>query len=170
MRKIRLFALAMFISLTASFVFASQRGKPELLNLDALIKQSSVILIGEVEEIGPSPGFWSGYVQFSQTVKYKKVNVLKGEISNQGFVVHHLIYTGSPVVQENQPKLKKDFFVKGKKLILFVDQVNGQNRPVSFGKKNLKRNEFVCESYKFGTIEYSSEFVDEIRKKLIGDL
>ena len=52
------------------------------LALVSLMKQAEIVVVAEVMEVHPSPGFWSGVFASAQHVRYRVVEVLKGDVKN----------------------------------------------------------------------------------------
>ncbi|MCI0617834.1 hypothetical protein L0244_33095, partial [bacterium] len=67
-----------------------------------LVRESHIIFIGVVKEVGSAPRFWSGRIPSYQTVKYGVEDVLKGDNISE-ISVAHVVVSGSKTARKDEP-------------------------------------------------------------------
>ena len=91
--------------------------------LQRITRQSDLIFIGTVIEVGPAPKEWSGYMSSYQTVRYNVEQILKGEIAASEILVEHIVVHGSKTAEGgDNPKLSSAIFYPGASLIVSADR------------------------------------------------
>jgi len=86
-----------------------------------LAEEVSLVLVAEVVEVKPSPGFWSGHIAAIQHVRYKPVKVLKGDFASPNLEVEYYVVSNSPLADKKQARLSPAIFKVGNQLILFLE-------------------------------------------------
>ena len=95
----------------------TQSDKQKWLNLAANV---DLVLIVEVKHVGPTPGFWSGYLAASQRVRFKVVKVIKGNLNAGEVEVEYYLVKNDDLVDNELPRLSPEIFEKGNHLVLFL--------------------------------------------------
>jgi hypothetical protein len=95
-------------------------------DLSESVSLSSVILVGEVADVKPPLGVWSGYFPVVQRVHYRVKAVLKGDISDKVVNVGHYVIANSLVADSKSARLSPEIFAKGHALILFLKADPGE--------------------------------------------
>ena len=94
-----------------------QSDKEKWLNLSANV---DLVLIVAVKHVGPTPGFWSGYLAATQRVRFKVVRVLKGNLNAGEVEVEYYLVKNDHLVDNELPRLSPEIFEKGNQLVLFL--------------------------------------------------
>jgi len=104
-------------------------GSSDLLALRAFLRflgQADGICLMRIANITSPPGFWSGYIEAIQTVSYVLLEVIeRREDWNvpDHIDVRFLVLQGSPWIDPDEPRLRRDMFASGKThLVLFLPQ------------------------------------------------
>ena len=84
-----------------------------------LVRESNIIFIGVVKEVGSTPGFWSGRIPSYQTVTYTVEDVLKGNPISE-ITVAHVVVSGSKTARKDEPGLSTSLFRKDNRLIVIA--------------------------------------------------
>jgi hypothetical protein len=84
-----------------------------------LVRESNIIFIGVVKEVGSAPRFWSGRIPSYQTVKYTVEDVLKGDPISE-ITVAHVVVSGSKTARKDEPGLSRSLFRKENRLIVIA--------------------------------------------------
>lgn len=110
--------LLLTILLLSGFVLTPmQVDKQKWLNLAANV---DLVLVVEVKHVGPTPGFWSGYLVASQRVRFKVVKTLKGNLTADEVEVEYYLVKNDDLVDHELPRLSPQIFEKGNRLVLFL--------------------------------------------------
>jgi hypothetical protein len=96
---------------------STQSDKQKWLNLAANV---DLVLVVEVKHVGPSPGFWSGFLAASQRVCFKVVKVLKGNLNAGEVEVEYYLVKNDDLVDRELPRLSPEIFKEGNQLVLFL--------------------------------------------------
>jgi hypothetical protein len=96
---------------------STQADKQKWLNLAANV---DLVLVVEVKHVGPSPGFWSGFLAASQRVCFKVVKVLKGNLNAGEVEVEYYLVKNDDLVDSELPRLSPEIFKEGNQLVLFL--------------------------------------------------
>ena len=96
-----------------------------------LAHQADAVVLVEIEKVGHSPGFWSGQLAAQQTVTYRVVRVLKGELGVTEFSLDYTLVDGSRIVESHRAELNHSIFKIGNRVLVFlrvrsVPHPNGQ--------------------------------------------
>jgi hypothetical protein len=79
-----------------------------------------LVLVVEVKNVGPTPGFWSGFVTASQRVRFKVEKVLKGNLNAGEVEVEYYLVKNDELVDSELPRLSPEIFKEGNQLVLFL--------------------------------------------------
>lgn len=126
------------------------RALKEEEHLIEIVRESKIIFIGTVTELGPPPSFWSGRFPSYQKVTYQVEEVLKGNKISE-ITVAHIIVAKSKTARADEPALSPALFQKGNRLIVIAVQDQGEWRSMD---ENV------------GAIAYSEEALEKIKKVL----
>jgi hypothetical protein len=129
--------------------------------LENLVPKARYIFEAEIVKIDEPPAMWSESAIFSwQEVKYKIHSILKGKDVAEEIIVNHAVIENSPLSDKTKPQLSPTFFYTGRKLILFVDEINSKNNNPS----KMKRIKFVeIDSY-CSSLPYDKKKIEDIRE------
>lgn len=105
-----------------------QPDKQKWLNLAANV---DIVLVVEVKGVGPTPGFWSGYLAASQRVRFKVVKVLKGKLNAGEVEIEYYLVKNDDLVDRELPRLSPEIFKRGNQLVLFL-KADQRRKPKSF--------------------------------------
>jgi hypothetical protein len=87
--------------------------------LQRITKESDLIFIGTILEVGTAPKDWAGYISSYQTVRYKVDQILKGQYGAPEISVEHIVVHGSKTAEPGEtPKLASTIFYPGASLIV----------------------------------------------------
>lgn len=89
-------------------------------SLGESVSSSSAVVVGEIIEVKPPLGVWSGEFAVVQRVHYKVKDVLKGRVSEELLDVGHYVIANSSVADSRAARLSPEIFAKGRALILFL--------------------------------------------------
>ena len=90
-----------------------------------LLKASDAVVVAAVEDVDAAPQAWSGMLTIRQDVTYEVETVLKGSIDvGTHLTLGHLLVHGSRTAAA-EPGLRKDWFAKGQRLVLFLRATDG---------------------------------------------
>jgi hypothetical protein len=95
----------------------TQSDKQKWLNLATNV---DLVLVVEVKHVGPTPGFWSGFLAASQRVRFKVVKVLKGNLNAGEVEVEYYLVKNDDLVDSELPRLSPEIFKEGNQLVLFL--------------------------------------------------
>lgn len=84
-------------------------------------REVELVVLAEVVNVKPAPGFWSGHIAAIQRVEFKAVEVLKGRLSSPELEVEYYVVKNSPLADTEQPRLSPELFKPGNRLILFLE-------------------------------------------------
>ncbi len=130
--------------------------------LEKLVSKNPYIFEAEIIEIYDSSGVWSESAIFNyQQVKYKIHRTFKGENDFDEIVVSHALIEGSRLADKEKPQLSPTHFYKGRKLILFVEQINPKNK-----YPGIKENEFIVTDSECNVLPSDKELVERLEKLL----
>lgn len=111
-----------------------QSDKQKWLTLAANV---DLVLVGEVKHVGPTPGFWSGYLVATQRVRFKVVKTLKGNLTAAEVEVEYYLVKNDDLVDNGLPRLSPKIFEKGNQLVLFL-KADQKRKTASFAaEQNL---------------------------------
>jgi hypothetical protein len=133
------------------------------------VKDARIVVVAEVLEIGAAPNVWSGLFAYVQRVRYKVIEVLKGEIVQPNMSVGHYIVKNSLTV-DSQPRLSSRLFAKGNKLILFLAPDSGNEYiDKSKWKREPEGNEavFVVPDPNYGALLADDANLNMVRNAIL---
>lgn len=127
-----------------------ERALKEEERLAEIVRESNIVFIGTVTELGAPPKFWSGRFPSFQKVTYQVEEVLKGNKVSQ-ITVAHIVVAKSKTGRSDEPGLSPALFQKGNRLIVIVVEREGELRSMD---EDL------------GAVAYSEEALKKIKKVL----
>jgi hypothetical protein len=128
-----------------------ERALKEQESFVELVRESNIIFIGVVKEVGAAPRFWSGRIPSYQTVQYVVEDVLKGNPISE-ITVAHVVVAGSKTARKDTPGLSPSLFQKDNRLIVFAMKTDQGEW------KSLHEN--------LGATPYSEETLNKIKSSL----
>ena len=94
-------------------------------NLQRLVRESDIVMIGSVISIGEPPDGWSGFANSYQMVTYKVEKVLKGNYKEPEISILHIVVSGSLTAQEGETSsLSSELFAPKSKLIVCAQKTD----------------------------------------------
>ena len=135
-----------------------ERDEKILLNL---VHKAEVVVVAEVLEVHPSPGFWSGVLASVQHVKYRIVEVLKGEVRRDEIDVGHYVVSSSLTADKEQARLSPQLFKQGNRLVLVLSRKKGHGCKLETPGPNLEA--FCSPHENYGAVPADTKLVDKIR-------
>jgi hypothetical protein len=144
---------------------------PSLLQRDekavlSIMKEAEIVVIAEVVEVYPSPGFWSGVLASVQHVKYKVVEVLKGEVKSKDIDAGHYVVSNSLTADKEGARLSPELFNPGNRLILILSRERGHGCKLDKSAQDVEA--FCSPNENGGAILADPQLVDKIREGLEG--
>lgn len=112
----RLFILFFLLSMTAQTPVPCCSDK----QLRLLAQNADFVVIAEIVETKPTPGFWSGQFAAIQIVRYDIKESIKGGLSSGVIDAGHYLVHGSCSADRSKPQLSPELFRKGNRLVLFL--------------------------------------------------
>ncbi len=91
--------------------------------LAEFVRESKLVFIGTVTELGPEPSFWSGRFPSYQKVTYQVEEVLKGNKIPE-ITVEHVVVSSSKTARADKPGLSPVLFQKGNRLIVIANKTD----------------------------------------------
>jgi hypothetical protein len=88
--------------------------------LQRLTQRAEIVVVAEIVEVQPSLNFWSGFVRSAQSVDYKVLEVLKGNLKYPELRVEFLLFQESPFVDPFEPHLLPEVFKPGTRQVHFL--------------------------------------------------
>jgi hypothetical protein len=104
---------------------------PENQKWVKLATNVDLILVAEVKQVGPTPGFWSGLFAASQRIRFKVVKVLKGNLKADEVEVEYYLVKNDELVDNERPRLSPEIFKAGNQVVLFL-KADRKRRSKSF--------------------------------------
>jgi hypothetical protein len=104
---------------------------PDDEKLLKIAQNAEVVVVAEVVEVHPSPGFWSGVLASVQHVRYRVVEVLKGSAESEGEVksweidAGHYVVANSLTADNEKARLSPKLFKPGNHLVLILSREEG---------------------------------------------
>lgn len=89
--------------------------------MQQLARKAEFVVLAEVVEVKPAPGFWSGQFAAVQYVRYKLIRSLKGNLTAREIDVGHYVVKNSLTADKDHARLSPGLFKVGNRLILFID-------------------------------------------------
>jgi hypothetical protein len=132
----------------------------------SVMKEAEIVVVAEVEEVGPSLGAWSGLLASVQHVKYRVVEVLKGKMKSNEIDAGHYVVHNSLTADKEKPHLSPELFKPGNRLILILSRERGHGCKLETPKKDMEA--FCSPNENAGAILADSHLVDRIRAGLKG--
>jgi hypothetical protein len=81
------------------------------------LRRADVLFVGEVVAVQPSAGIWSGIIAVTQVVRYRVIELIRGEPIETVVTVAHPI-VGPPVTERDEPELSHAIWRVGARLLI----------------------------------------------------
>ena len=81
------------------------------------LRRADVLFVGEVVAVQPSPGVWSGVLAVTQIVRYRVIELIRGQPLGAEVAVEHPI-VGPPVTERDEPELSHAIWRVGARLLI----------------------------------------------------
>jgi len=88
--------------------------------LQRLARDAEIVVVAEIAEVRPSLNFWSGFVRSTQSVDYRVLEVLKGNLDYPELRLEFLLIQDSPFVDPVEPHLLSEVFKLGTRQVHFL--------------------------------------------------
>ena len=88
-------------------------------------RRSEIVVVAEVVDVHPSPGYWSGRVAAVQHVRYKVLETLKGDLRRSDIDAGHYVVANSLTADRNAPQLSPKLFKAGNHVVLMLSRKDG---------------------------------------------
>jgi hypothetical protein len=88
--------------------------------LQQLARDAELVVVAEVSEVRGSPNVWTGFIRSTQSVDYRIIEVLKGNIRYPELRVEFLLFQESPFVDPFEPHLLPEVFKPGNRQVHFL--------------------------------------------------
>ncbi|HEX8177242.1 MAG TPA: hypothetical protein VF543_19290 [Pyrinomonadaceae bacterium] len=82
--------------------------------------EAEIVVVAEVIGVQPSLNFWSGFARSTQSVDYRVIEVLKGELKYPELRVEFLLFQENPFVNPFEPRLLPEVFKAGNRQVHFL--------------------------------------------------
>lgn len=125
-----------------------------------LTHKTEFIVVAEVVEAKPAPGFWSGQLAAVQYVRYKVIESLKGNSTAQEIDVGHYVVKNSLTADKDRARLSSELFRVGNRLILFIEVDRRKTEP------KPSTVTFLSQDENCGAILATDEAVQVVRRAL----
>jgi hypothetical protein len=132
-----------------------------------MMKEAEIVVVAEVAEVYPSPGFWSGTFASVQHVKYRVVEVLKGEVKKKEIDAGHYVVSNGLTADKENARLSPKIFSPGNRLILILSRERGHG--CKLNKREDDVETFCAPNENGGATIAESGLVDKIRSGLKGE-
>jgi len=83
-------------------------------------RNAELVVVAEIAEVQPSLNFWSGFVRSTQSVDYRVIEVLKGNLKYYELRLEFLLFQDSPFVDPFEPHLLSEVFKAGTRQVHFL--------------------------------------------------
>lgn len=89
------------------------------------VQEAELVVVAEIAEVQPSPNVWNGFMRSTQSVDYRVIEVLKGNLRYPELRVEFLIFQDSPFVNPFEPHLLPEVFMPGNRQVHFLKRRDG---------------------------------------------
>ena len=139
------------------------QGKCEGAGLQRLAEKAQVIVVAEIEEVGPPPqvSAWSGLLAVRQGVKYRVRSVLRGQTTEDVMWVSFYLIHGSRTVSRDVPELSPKLFEKTKVHMLFLQPAK---QPAAIEAGAAPASSYSAIDANCGAIPAETGLVEEVRR------
>lgn len=137
--------------------------------LMAVVHENDVVIIGEVIETRSDQfsAFWSGTIPSIEHVRYKVIEVLKGEVKSSEIDAGHFVVFKSRTADKTEPRLSPILFKRGNRILLSLTR---EDRLGCQAKDVPGNVEALCSTNEnYGAVEADSNLVRRVRKSLGSD-
>lgn len=97
---------------------------PRQQDFRELVRESHVIFVGTVTELGEPAKHWSGRVPSFQSVSYKVSEYLKGSDQTTVSIAHVLVKESPTAAPGDTPRLSPKLFAKGARLVVCAERTD----------------------------------------------
>ena len=111
---------SIILSLVCSLLCMHYDSRCDDQRLQQLVHKTQYVIVAEVVEVKPAPGFWSGQVAALQYVHYKVIKSLKGNPPDH-IEVGHYVVKNSLSADKDRARLSPELFRVGNRLILIIE-------------------------------------------------
>lgn len=109
--------------------------------LRRLAREAELVVFAEIAEVRPSLNFWTGAIRSIQSVDYRVIEVLKGNLKYDELRLEFLLLQGSPFVDPFEPHLLSEVFKPGTRQVHFLKR---REKGVYF-ETEIRRFEFFSQ-------------------------
>lgn len=88
--------------------------------LKTLVKEADMVVLAEVTDVQPSPGYWSGQFPATQSVSYKVLEVFKGSLNSNTLSHKFYVVKNGRLSDKQEPRLSPSLFARQKRHLLFL--------------------------------------------------
>jgi hypothetical protein len=100
--------------------FLSGNSREDQESLQRFARDAELVVVAEIAEVQPSPNFWSGFILSTQSVDYRVIEVLKGQLKYPELRVEFLLFQQNPFVDPFKPHLLPEVFKPGNRQVHFL--------------------------------------------------
>lgn len=133
--------------------------------MQQLARDSNIVVVADIIEVGPPPKVWSGPFLFVQRVRYEVKDVLKGQLSKHEINVGHYIVKNTLSTDSKDARLLPDVFKKGNHLLLFLAPAPAKGKYVSL-ETPANDNDYVVSNSNCGAVLAEENTLKSIRQTL----
>ena len=127
--------------------------------MQELARNTQLVVVAEIVEVKPAPGFWSGQFAAVQYVHYKVIESLKGKTAGE-IEVGHYVVKNSLTADKDHARLSPELFKVGNRLILFI-QPDKRNQKAELGSLAFLSQDEHC-----GAVLATDHSVQVVRRAL----
>lgn len=134
----------------------------------ARVRKTPIVAIAEVLELGPRPGLWMGsIVPSTQEVRYKVIEVLKGDLQAETIEVGYFMFGGTRTTDtpDGNPGLTPSLFKPGNRLILLLTEGKCVENMTGPGPES-GLPVFCAGDVQFGAVPADAEYLAKARNAL----
>jgi len=156
MQKAMLLGLSVLLS---SQAFADQEVLREA-------RRSDVVIVGEVIDVRSEQlfAFWSGLVPSIEHVRYKVIEVLKGELKSAEIDAGHFVVFNSRTADKKEPHLSPELFKPGNRILLSLSRENSNGCKTESAPSNIEA--FCSPNENYGAVLANAKLVQAVRSSL----
>lgn len=125
------------ISHLKQFLSGDAREDHEMLQRFA--RDAELVVVAEIAEVQPSPNAWNGWMRSTQSVDYRVIEVLKGQLKYPELRVDFLLLQENPFVDPFEPHLLPEVFKPGHRQVHFLKR---RDKGVYFERERGKFESF----------------------------
>lgn len=88
--------------------------------LQRLVEDAEIVVVTEIAEVQPSPNVWTGFLLSTQSVDYRVIEVLKGDLKYYELRIDFLLIQDDHFVDPFEPHLLSEVFKPGTRQVHFL--------------------------------------------------